>query len=213
MASVAPNFYRVGHRNGGRNQDRRGVGTDSYLCRPHCPCLASIGRWSSRVSAVSFLSRAGSRAEVARTGARSVNRTGVTGSQQGVTFEEYMLVRGPALIRLARLLVDDVHRALDLVQDALVRAYPRWSDIVRTDQPNLYMRRILINLNASWWRRRGSRELPVDLRADARPDSAGHGAEAAERLTLWEGVRVLPPRQRALAAMCIQLQDLEEARP
>lgn len=155
-------------------------------------------------------------------------------------------MRGPALIRLARLLVDDAHRAEDLVQDALVRAYPRWSKIIGTDQPDLYMRRILINVNSSWWRRRGSRELPVDLRADARPDPADHGAEAAQRVALWERVRALPPRQRAvialryyedlddariseilgcsrasvrthamraLAAMRIQLQDLEEARP
>ena len=163
-----------------------------------------------------------------------------------MTFEEYVLLRGPALIRLARLLVDDVHRAEDLVQDALVRAYPRWSQILRKDQPDLYMRRILVNLNASWWRRRASRELPVDLRADTRPGPPDHGAQAAERVALWERVRTLPPRQRAvialryyedlddarigeilgcsrasvrthamraLAAMRIQLQDLEEARP
>jgi RNA polymerase sigma-70 factor (sigma-E family) len=128
-----------------------------------------------------------------------------------VTFEEYVLVRGPALIRLARLLVDDVHRAEDLVQDALVRAFPRWSEILRTDQPDLYMRRILINLNASWWRRGASRELPVDLRDDVRPGPADHGAQAAERLALWERVRALPPRQRAVIVLRYY-EDLDDSR-
>jgi RNA polymerase sigma-70 factor (sigma-E family) len=128
-----------------------------------------------------------------------------------VTFEEYVLVRGPALIRLARLLVDDVDRADDLVQDVLVRAYPRWSRILRTDQPDLYVRRILINLNASWWRRRSSREMPADLRADVRPGPVDHGPHATERLALWDRVRALPPRQRAVIALRYY-EDLDDGR-
>jgi RNA polymerase sigma-70 factor (sigma-E family) len=128
-----------------------------------------------------------------------------------VTFEEYVLARGPALLRLARLLAEDAHRAEDLVQDALVRAFPRWSKIMRTDQPDLYVRRILINLNASWWRRRSSRELPTDLGADLRPGRSDHGPLAAERLDLWQRVRALPPRQRAVIALRYY-EDLDDER-
>ena len=40
-----------------------------------------------------------------------------------MTFEEYVLGRGVALVRFARLLTGDEHRAEDLVQDVLAKAY------------------------------------------------------------------------------------------
>jgi RNA polymerase sigma-70 factor (sigma-E family) len=128
-----------------------------------------------------------------------------------VTFEEYVLARGPALLRLARLLVDDVHRADDLVQDTLVRVYPRWAKVLRTDQPDLYIRRTLINLNASWWRRRSSREMPAEFSADAGPGRDDHGGAVADRVALWARVRVLPPRQRAVIALRYY-EDLDDDR-
>lgn len=128
-----------------------------------------------------------------------------------MTFEEYVLARGPGLLRLARLLVDDVHRADDLVQDTLVRVYPRWAKILRTDQPDLYVRRTLINVNASWWRRRSSREMPAELDGDARGGADDHGPPTAERLALWARVRALPHRQRAVIALRYY-EDLDDDR-
>jgi DNA-directed RNA polymerase specialized sigma24 family protein len=81
------------------------------------------------------------------------------GRERNVTFEEYVRVRGPALVRLARLLTRDAHLAEDLVQDVLGRAYPRWPGIIRSDDPDLYLRRMLVNANISRWRRRASREV------------------------------------------------------
>lgn len=43
-----------------------------------------------------------------------------------VTFEDYVTVRGPALLRLAYLLCADRHLAEDLTQDVLVRVHGRW---------------------------------------------------------------------------------------
>ena len=54
-----------------------------------------------------------------------------------MTFEEYVLTRGPSLVRLARLLVADDHRADDLVQEVLAKAYPRWSRIAGVEHPRL----------------------------------------------------------------------------
>lgn len=118
---------------------------------------------------------------------------------RGVTFEEYVLTRGPALVRLARLLVGDAYRAEDLVQDVLAKAYPRWSRISRADQPDLYLRRMLVNARNSWWRRRSNREVSTDLLADrAGPDG---GDATGDRDALWRLVVALPERQRAVLVL------------
>lgn len=117
-----------------------------------------------------------------------------------MTFEEYALARGVALVRFARLLTADEHRAEDLVQDVLAKAYAGWRRIGALDQPDLYVRRMLINANTSWWRRATNREVAVaDVggAATAR-DSA---AESAERDELWRLVLQLPHRQRTVIVL------------
>ncbi|GIE75394.1 hypothetical protein Aph02nite_13440 [Actinoplanes philippinensis] len=117
-----------------------------------------------------------------------------------MTFEEYAYARGPSLVRLARLLTGDPHRAEDLVQDVLTRAYARWGRIGSTEQPDLYVRRMLVNAHHSWWRRRSSHEVTVPVVADA----AGAGDEAAavdERDAMWRLVQALPVRQRTVIVL------------
>jgi RNA polymerase sigma-70 factor (sigma-E family) len=125
-----------------------------------------------------------------------------------VTFEEYVLARGPALVRLARLLVGDDHRADDLVQDVLARAYPRWGRIARADHPDLYVRRMLVNARNSWWRRALHREVPVPAVRDL-PSGADHGGASADRDALWRLVSALPERQRAVLALRFY-EDLDD---
>ena len=62
-----------------------------------------------------------------------------------MTFEEYVATRGPALVRFARLLTGDRHHAEDLVQEALSKAYLRWDRMIRSEQPDAYVRRMVIN--------------------------------------------------------------------
>ena len=78
-----------------------------------------------------------------------------------MTFEEYVLARGAALVRFARLLTGENHRAEDLAQDVLAKAFVNWRRVMRADNPDLYVRRMLINAHHSWWRRRTNREVPV----------------------------------------------------
>ncbi|MFI5843850.1 sigma factor [Catenuloplanes sp. NPDC051500] len=73
-----------------------------------------------------------------------------------MTFDEYVLARGPGLVRFARLLTGDEHRAEDPVQDVLASAYVRWRRVGGLDRPDLYVRRMVINTHLSWRRRLAS---------------------------------------------------------
>ena len=58
------------------------------------------------------------------------------------------------LLRTAYLLTGDHGRAEDLLQTALVRTHRHWTGIRRADAPEVYVRRVMVNLSNSRWRRR-----------------------------------------------------------
>ena len=130
-------------------------------------------------------------------------------ADEPTSFEEYVAVRGAALVRFAILLTGDVHRAEDLVQDALAKAYLRWRSIRRADRPDVYVRRLLVNASRSWWRRRTNRELPVERTAE-RPAPGDLGAESAERDAMRRLIATLPHRQRAVLVLRYY-EDLDDA--
>jgi RNA polymerase sigma-70 factor (sigma-E family) len=131
-----------------------------------------------------------------------------------VTFEEYVAARGPALVRVARLLTGDDHRAEDLVQEVLARAYVNWRRVMASKRPDVYVRRMLVNANASWWRRRSNRELALGggtIAAIAdRPARSDLDVESAERDAMWRQILRLPERQRAVLVLRYY-EDLDDA--
>lgn len=72
-------------------------------------------------------------------------------------FDDFVSARGPALWRTAWLLTGDRHRAEDLVQTALAKAWPRYD---RIDNFEAYVRRVMVNTYTSWWRRMWNGETP-----------------------------------------------------
>lgn len=124
-------------------------------------------------------------------------------------FAQFVEARERALQRTAWLLTGDWALAEDLVQTALVRAWPRWERILRRDDPEIYVRRIMLNTWSTWYRRKWRGEKP----AGAMPDSAAAGdmaAEVAVRLAVRQALRSLPRRQRAVLVLRIY-DDLSEA--
>lgn len=98
------------------------------------------------------------------------------------------------LLRSAFLLTGDLHRAEDLVQEALVKVALRW-DQLRDGNPTAYARTIIVRDNISWWRRR--REVLVEdpvvtAAASSDPDAAMVVRRALQRLT---------PSQRAVVVL------------
>jgi RNA polymerase sigma-70 factor (sigma-E family) len=123
----------------------------------------------------------------------------------GVTrdFEEYVAQRGPALLRLATLVTGSESDAQDAVQDALSRALPRWDRIALVDDPDAYVRRMVLNAHTSAWRRFRRKESPVAL---VRRDDVGGDPEALGLATLdhdrvWAACCALPHDQRVAVVL------------
>ncbi|MEP9385278.1 SigE family RNA polymerase sigma factor [Nocardioides sp. KR10-350] len=120
------------------------------------------------------------------------------------SFDQWVEARAPALLRFAYLVTGTQAEAEDAVQSALERAYVRWDHVVRADDPEAYVRRMVANEHVSLWRRGRRREWPV---ADVRgSDPRGQGdGDPAEEVALTEAVRRvcdgLPRQQRAAVVL------------
>ena len=125
-------------------------------------------------------------------------------------FGQFMASRWPGLVRLAYGLTGDRWLAEDIAQAALASAYAAWWRVRRADDPDAYVRRILINACNSRFRRR---RVTENLHAMAEfPDTgmADPSDLVGDRAALVAAVRQLPPRQRAIVVLRY-LEDLSDA--
>ena len=90
------------------------------------------------------------------------------------TFDDYVVARGQALLRLAWLLARDEHLAQDVVQDVLAKASTRWSRIERVGSPDAYVRKMVVNELLSW--RRRHHDIPSD-RMPERPAAGSYSTQ------------------------------------
>ena len=120
------------------------------------------------------------------------------------TFDEFVAARSRTLLRTAYLLTHDHALAEDLLQTALARAWFAWKRIEGHPEP--YVRKILVNTYASWWRRRWNGEQPTD----SVPETSHTDADAAEPTDLWAAMERLPRRMRAVVVLRY-FEDLTEA--
>lgn len=111
-------------------------------------------------------------------------------------FHQLVAQRRDGLVRTARLLTaGDRHLAEDLVQSALTKVYVSWSAFRRADNPDAYLRRVLVNVLTDERRRiLRRRERPV---AEV-PDRPGaESGQAGVDDELQQALRELPPKMRA----------------
>ena len=133
-------------------------------------------------------------------------------------FEAYMAARQQSLLRTAYLLTGDRHAAEDLVQTALAKLYLSWDKVQRRELLDGYVRRIMVNENNSLWRRAWKRkevttdELPERSSVNDHHDHGNHHDhhDHGEKSALWEFVRTLPKKQRAVIVLRFY-EDLSEA--
>lgn len=110
-------------------------------------------------------------------------------------FAEFVVARQAALLRTAYLLTGHAQDAEDLVQTTLVKVVPQWRRI--RDDPEAYVRRVMVNENISRWRRRRWREQSTDTV----PEQLAHGPDRAELMAVRDALRTLAPRQRAVIVL------------
>lgn len=125
-------------------------------------------------------------------------------------FWQFVASRRQQLVRSAYLLTGDHGHAEDFVQDALIRAHRNWRRIERADQPELYVRRIVVNLANSWWRRALRHRTHVAWQTPDRPDEYDGPAAVDREDELWRALATLPPGMRAVIVLRYY-EDLSEA--
>ena len=122
-----------------------------------------------------------------------------------VGFDEYVQSRYGELLRFAYVLTGDRHLADDLVQEALEQTGVHWRRVRRQDDPEGYVRRIIVNrfLNRTRLLRRERLVAEVPER--------GHHVDGEPRdEALWRLV-ALPPRQQRAVLVLRFFLDLSES--
>ncbi|MGH3624966.1 MAG: SigE family RNA polymerase sigma factor [Sciscionella sp.] len=113
-------------------------------------------------------------------------------------FGDFARAAMPGLLRYGHALTGNPHDAADLVQAVLEKVGVRWPSVYRkTADPLAYVRRAMANTHISTWRRRRRENLVAEtpeVPAAAQPD-------ALENEPLWQALRELPSRQRAVIVL------------
>jgi RNA polymerase sigma-70 factor (sigma-E family) len=122
-------------------------------------------------------------------------------------FTEFVAGALPRLLRFAHMLTGNPASAEDLVQTALARSWNAWR-LRRIDDPQAFVRKVMVNSYASWYRGLGTRESAF---ADPPEESASvdEAGRVDDRDALHRALLTLPPRQRAVIVLRYY-EDLSE---
>jgi RNA polymerase sigma-70 factor (sigma-E family) len=121
-------------------------------------------------------------------------------------FEAAIRRYGDSLAKLAYHLTRDRDLALDLLQDVFEKAFQHWSKVSRAENPQAYLRRMVVNQYLSTARRRYAIASASLERHLAEPGPEGL---VADRDALWRALGNLPHRQRAVLVLRYY-EDLED---
>jgi RNA polymerase sigma-70 factor (sigma-E family) len=111
-------------------------------------------------------------------------------------FTEFMQSRWAQLVRFGYGLTGDKQLGEDLAQTALARAYASWPRVSRVDNPDAYVRKIMVNSNRSRFRKHRVPERltgrpPDTVLTDPVESQDGRSALMAALMTLPYGQRAV----------------------
>lgn len=115
-------------------------------------------------------------------------------------FARFVADAGPRLLWTARLLRAGDHAAADdLLQDALIETYRRWSRIRDVSARYAYAHRILVRTATKRWKAQ-SRMLEL-ITPDAGAQAYASLPDSDSRMDVWSALADLSPRQRAVVVL------------
>jgi RNA polymerase sigma-70 factor (sigma-E family) len=120
-------------------------------------------------------------------------------AQLDTEFRDFMHGRWQAMVRLAYALTGDQGHAEDVAQAAFARAYAAWPRVRRTENPEAYVRRIVVNENRNRFRKLRVAERLTDMPPES--GSADATSQYDERSALIAALQRLGPRQRAVVVL------------
>jgi RNA polymerase sigma-70 factor (sigma-E family) len=129
---------------------------------------------------------------------------GVDQSRLGRAYEQH----ADRTARLAYLLTGDPHLAEDITQEAFVRLARRFAHLRDPDAAGAYLRRIVLNLVNSHYRRLRVEQAYL-YREAARPEQPAQNVDVATREAMRQLLLRLTPRQRAAIVLRFY-EDLSE---
>jgi RNA polymerase sigma-70 factor (sigma-E family) len=139
---------------------------------------------------------------------RPVRRTAP--GEQAHPFEVLYQSRRLAMVQLAAFLVDDVHLAEDIVQDAFAGMHAHWRRLRDEGSAEGYLRRAVVNRSRSQLRRRRTARSYEWPAAGEEPGANAGYLAADEHNRLRHAVSQLPRRQREVLVLRYWA-DLSEA--
>ncbi len=115
-------------------------------------------------------------------------------------FDDFVAATTPRLFRVAWAVTGDYHLAEDALQAAYVVTYAKWRRISQVDNPEAYVRRVVVNQVLGWRRRASSTERPSATLPDTRTVESDEAA-IDQTDVVWRGIQALAPRQRAIVVL------------
>ena len=116
-------------------------------------------------------------------------------------FDAFVAARGQGLTRLAAGLLHDRQHAEDVVQEVLARAHQNWPMIRSRENPEAYVRVMVVNATRSFWRRAARGDLSVDPATFFALAVSDESDRVESREVLVAALRRLPPKQRAVLVL------------
>lgn len=114
-------------------------------------------------------------------------------------FAAFVTAALPRLLRFGYLLTGNPGTAEDLVQTALARTWRAWK-LRSIDDPQAFVRKVMVNSYASWYRRKAATEI---VTADPEQDAviADEAERVDDRDAMWRALLTLSPKQRAVVVL------------
>jgi RNA polymerase sigma factor (sigma-70 family) len=118
-------------------------------------------------------------------------------------FDQWVRDHWTSLVRLSRVIAGDQTMAEDVLQDALIDVYPRWSRLTMSGDPTWYIVRVITSKVANRRRTAWARKVIPLPQNHSAFDGVGSNGDVASinRVDVARALSALKPQQRSIVAL------------